>query len=280
MFMSFRLFLFCQRLARAAGSSVTFTGASGKRLEPRGLWLACFAVILPWASLAQADGPRVAISRPGQCDFVARSSEREFVYEHACAEALDKVDVADLIGKCSDWQDQQYRFGGRTTLLSVYLGLQEYAPPRFHAFGRGRFVLELPCNHGAYNQSSVFFGYDESRLPPSVHPILFPQPDGSRHAEIGSRAVFARRGRVVEYRKARGMGDAGWYALYAIRRDTLQATLLEAIAKEEWDGRDRFDWTGHLGDKPRGKTWKRIYPARKTSGGPGQLHGLATSAPE
>lgn len=199
-----------------------------------------------------------------KCGFLARTDQTEFVYEHACAQALSTVSVSKWMDQRNDWELGAHLIQGDPKDVNLYVinvAMADYRlRPVFHSLARGRFLLEVPCRSAAYNATSIFFAYDKSRLPASVEPILFPQADGAMEAEIGSRGVDARRGLIVEYSKTRGMGDAGYYARYSIDPATFKVTLLEAIKKDDVDGKDLFRWTGRFDAKPRGKTWTRIFP--------------------
>ena len=210
---------------------------------------------------AQSPGARDRITDPNACDFVARSHVSEAVYEHACATALRDFDITALRRECEDLSDSADRLKLKTrlNLLDVFLDANSPRSSHFYAFSRGRFILELPCNHGAYNRSSVFFSYDESRLPASVALLRFPRASGDKEAQVWSRKVSVRHRMIVEYRKYRGLGDCGYFARYLLHSHTLQPLLLEAILKETCDGKSSFHWSGNLGKKPRGAGWVRLY---------------------
>jgi hypothetical protein len=209
-----------------------------------------------FAAACPAAGPRSGPLSAEQCAFVAHDDPARYVYRHACAGALVRVELAPWLETCDEVS--------APNLLEALTEERGGARrPRFHTLGKGRFLLEVPCRSGAYNQSSLFFGYDETRLPATVTPLEFPQPDGAPKAEVFARAVDVRRRLIVEYRKARGMGDAGYYARYALDRSGRSVILEEAIAKEEWDGKGAFHWTGAINRKPHGKGWKRVYPAAR-----------------
>lgn len=91
----------------------------------------------------------------------------------------------------------------------------------------------------------------------------FPRPDGKLRDEIFARGVDARKRVIVEYAKARGMGDAGHYARYAVEPEKFKVVLLEDISKADWDGRDVFQWLGDFDARPVGKTWIQLYPTKK-----------------
>lgn len=221
------------------------------------------ALLFVAASLScNADARGRAINRIDGCEFVAVSAGDSIPPQMTCAEALNRVDVSARPALCELWND----IGGnpRTLLDLVTLMRQsnQSRQPHFHAFGAGHYLLEVPCNDGAYNQSSIFYRYIERSIPFEVALIRFPQPDGTDSAEIWSRQVSTRRALIVVYRKERGLGDAGYYARYAVNPRTLAISLLEAIEKKGlWDGRDPFHWRGRLHDKPAGKDWQRIYPS-------------------
>lgn len=208
-------------------------------------------------ALSAADCP-AAVPRPGplkvgQCALVARDNSAREVYQHACAEALQRVELAP-------WQETCDEVSAPNLLEALTEDRGGGRRPRVHTLGKGRFLLEVPCRSGAYNQSSLFFGYDETRLPAPVTLLEFPQPDGVPRAEVFARAVDGRRRWIVEYRKARGLGDAGYYARYAVDPTARVVTLNEAIAKDAWDGKAAFHWTGAIGRKPHGEGWKRVWP--------------------
>jgi hypothetical protein len=235
-------------------------------------------IVLP----VHAAGPRTMISEPQkQCfsrfDMPAGHEEKQHVYALACGAALRKMDISQWVNRCEEgWNvDRMHpslatQERGKHHLLKLLMyhdsGMIS-GSFQFHNMSRGRFIIEVVCRSGAYNSSSIFFAYDESRLPATIHPIRFPQPNGSFATEIWARAVDIRRGEIVEFRKRRGMGDAGYYARYAIDRKTLRPTLLEAIAKQETDGYypfhlDQIESKPQTIENGRITGWKRIYPYR------------------
>lgn len=213
----------------------------------------CGLLALALAADVLAAGPRSARFGADSCAYVARTGSGEYRYEHACAAALEAVTLAP-------WRDGCDELAAENLLEALAERPGQPRPSRFHILAKGRFLLEVPCRSGAYNQSSLFFAYDETRLPARVAPLVFPQPDGVPKSEVFARAVDGRRRLIVEYRKARGLGDAGYYARYGLDRGGSKVVLKEVIAKERWDGRDAFHWTGPIDRKPRGSGWRRLYP--------------------
>lgn len=221
--------------------------------------LLLLAALLP-VSPAEA---RTPINAPGGCDYVATDAAHPYAAENACAAALDALDATEWRTECDEWEAVP---GEKPTLLDVFRQLKDERfgprrPPVFHAFARGRYLLEVPCNLGAYNRTSLFFRYDERRPDGPVEIVDFPQFDGRLRAQVWSRAVSTREALIYEYVKERGLGDSGAYARYRVDRKTLQVRLVEAIVKsQQWDEKDPFQWTGRLSDKPHGAGWKRRYP--------------------
>jgi hypothetical protein len=216
------------------------------------------------AGPASSDGPRSAIAGIDGCDFVARENDQQFRYGYACAAALEHFRDLRLLKQCSNVSavsEKPLPGNLHDLVLALNRGMGDVsAMPSFHPIRRGGFLLELPCNQGAYNTSSVFFAYDESRLPATLRLLKFPRPNGPPQIEVGSRAVDNQRALVIEYTKSRGVGDAGFYARYAIDRMSLRPVLVEAISKDDWDSQDEFQWNGDIDSKPRGPTWHRLYP--------------------
>ena len=122
------------------------------------------------------------------------------------------------------------------------------------------FVLEIPCRDAAYNQSSLFFAYDERRFPARVNLLYFPQNQGRAKAEIGARAVDTARFSIMEYVKMRGVGDAGYYSRYVVNAITRRVHLVLQIRKDFPDGQDAFHWQGNLDAVPHGAGWVQVWP--------------------
>jgi hypothetical protein len=219
-----------------------------------------FLAALLTASPAEA---RIPINAQGGCDHAATNADHPHAAENKCAAALEAFDATEWRTECDQWEAVR---GEKPTLLHVFRQLKDerFGPrrrPFFHAFARGRYLLEMPCNLGAYNRTSLFFRYDERQPDGRVEIVDFPQFDGRLRAQIWSRAVSTREALIFEYVKERGLGDSGAYARYRVDRRTLGVRLVEAIVKsQQWDEQDPFQWTGRLSDKPRGAGWRRRYP--------------------
>ncbi|MDM0077640.1 hypothetical protein QTH90_24750 [Variovorax sp. J2P1-59] len=199
--------------------------------------------------------------REFQCNELALVRYGELAFVRACAKALNSLPVADYADVCNDMASGAANLYQWVTLLWKRNWSRQAV---FHPWQRGRFLLEVPCGSGAYNLSSIFFDYDERKLPATIAAIRFPHPDGSSRFDIYNRGRGPQRGQLVEWAQARGMGDAGYYARYNLDKETLRPTLVEAMEKTAWDGKDPFQWDGRLSHKPRGTSWQRVYPTGAT----------------
>jgi hypothetical protein len=215
----------------------------------------CLAVCLISPFVEASSHPkRLNINSQDGCNFLAASEEQPFIYEQRCAAALSQIKLAGLGDQCLLWNETGLKLDTLFDLLQTMRNRTR--PAKFYAFKPAKFLLEVPCNEGAYNQSSVFFAYDESVEAPGLKQIQFSMANGKFASEIASRHVSVKAAQVFVYSKERGIGDSGYYARYALDRKTLSPTLLEVIEKKnQQDGKDPFHWTGRLKDKPKGEGW-------------------------
>jgi hypothetical protein len=161
-------------------------------------------LVLVVASLpVLADEGRARIRLPDDCAFVASASD-EPTPAQRCAQMLTSLSAA--LAK-SSWAEQ---CADLPALDSAAQGA-EVTGLQFLPLARGRFLVQVRCGQGAYNESSLFFLWDERRsdeLPPLV---LFPAHDGPPEPLLFARDFEPRRRVLWEFRKELGDGSAGLY---------------------------------------------------------------------
>lgn len=146
----------------------------------------------------------------------------------------------------------------------------------FYSLQPNKYLVEIKCSAGVYNQYNNYLLYDESKLPAKTQVLEFPYlilnyssnlndynekddvPDSVKKAmvkTIGGRYFNPQTKELIVFDKAHGIGDAGRYARYSLTSG--QPKLEEFRARIIWSGRSY-----QLDDviKSTTKTWKRYYP--------------------
>ena len=212
---------------------------------------------------------------PWQCHQASGSSPAE----PACTQALKQLAVPDDFKSCSSWLDsaalndpQALRADNFYSLAQALAHLRDAGlAVRWHSVAPGAFMLQLPCDQGAYNASSWFLAYDSRAAgagqPAQVWPMAFPAAVGEPSAGF---LVFSRWvGRapdgltVIGLAKQRGMGDAGLFTRHRINAHTLSPVLVQARQKTEADGRSAFGFSADQPLRtPTGAGWLQLAPPK------------------
>ena len=126
----------------------------------------------------------------------------------------------------------------------------------FHPFGKGRFLMQVRCATDAYNESSLFFLWDDRthELEPPL--MLFPLDGSGPEALVFARDYDPKKPTLWELRKDHADGSGGRYRRFAFK-DQLPV-LEEQLSKDGADHVDGYDFSRKK--VPRGAKWQRTTP--------------------
>ena len=141
---------------------------------------------------------------------------------------------------------------------------------RLLPLAKGKFVIQVRCAVGAYNEFSLLFAWDEhSHSTPKL--IQFPRPHGYEYllplvklGSLGMREFEAKRAIVYVLEKIIGDGSGGFYAEYRISRTTFVPELIIAISKPDADYVNGYNF--EHGRRPAGSGWKVTFGGPKYQG--------------
>lgn len=226
-----------------------------------------FATPLPLNSQAQTPpSPRPQIQQPAQdCNFLAADNPRNFALERACARHLQTI---GQMLRHSAWQNTcEGDVLPDLRDLDAYFERtpdgREIGTDRllFLPLGKGRFLIALACNQGAYNTSYLVFTYEETPHPAPPRLLWFPEIRYSgRRAHVHYTAQVTLRDfdpatcTLYHYAKYLGDGSGGSYAEYAIDPHTFTPRLKVWISKEETDHMGSYQFA--RGRRPHAKGWQ------------------------
>jgi len=139
----------------------------------------------------------------------------------------------------------------------------------FLPLSKGRFLIRMICDQGAYNETWLFFAYNERAIAPTkssdtiakpVPPLLiFPTPcNNSVYRSEFSPIVYGRyfdikSASLYTLSKMLGDGSGGYYAEYKIDTTNFIPSFKLAIFKNFTDNLDGYNF--EVGKKPHGKNW-------------------------
>lgn len=133
-----------------------------------------------------------------------------------------------------------------------------------------RFLLQVRCALGAYNELSLIFAWD-THAPSALKLIVFPKPpevaapNWSRElGTVGIRDFDRKRGIVFGLEKLLGDGSGGFYSEYRIDRTTFVPELITAVYKPDADHDGGYNFT--RGKRPSGKRWHDVTGRTKRRG--------------
>ncbi|TGM57943.1 DUF1176 domain-containing protein [Leptospira adleri] len=185
---------------------------------------------------------RVRISWPEDCGFADNSAPSEKSLEGACAIAMESL--SEKLPKDCEYDNFTLGESGRVDFYKYFQFHQ--IPIRFYLLSNGTFLGELLCKTGAYNQSFVYFIYDERSLPVKTKILSFESYDVDTSAEetrfkrIESQSLIRfykkESGELIAFWKHRGMGDCGRFFRYKLSERN-ETQLIEFRAKLECDGK-------------------------------------------
>jgi hypothetical protein len=151
-----------------------------------------------------------------------------------------------------------------STLAGAHDGL------KFLALSEGRFLVQVRCMEGAYNELSLVFAWDK-RTPSTLRLVVFPRPAevaaplwSRKLGTVGMRDFDTNRGIVFGLEKVLGDGSGGFYSEYRIDRTTFIPELLTAIYKPEADYIDGYNFK--RGQRPSGKDWRNMAVGQRYRG--------------
>lgn len=208
----------------------------------------------------QKNARRKVINFPEDCQYAAVGSTKNRQAVSACAAALEEVAPQlrriALDEKCD-------------TKFEDVLSTDYACKINFYPFSVNKYLVELRCLTGAYNEINAYLMYDESKLPATIQILKFPSlnfdydEDAERAKKVeqvtvetvGGRYFNPRTKQLIVFIKAHGIGDAGRYARYSFPND--QPKLEEYRARFKWSGRE-YQLADVIKSPPQ--TWKRYYP--------------------
>ena len=200
---------------------------------------------------AQAEG-RTTIHLPEGCAVTA-AAEGETNPPTTCAQML-------LLTKKA-WQRSTFAqsCGDAPDLEAAARG-EKVEGLAFHPFGKGHFLMQVRCTTGAYNETSLFFLWDDRthELEPPL--MLFPVDGSVPEALVFARDFDPKKPTLWELRKELGDGSGGRYRRFGFK-DALPV-LEEQISKDGADHVDGYDFSRKK--VPHGAKWQRTTP--KSSG--------------
>ena len=195
---------------------------------------------------------------------------------------MAQLPLPDEFKSCASWLDSaspnepEAQDPGQFYPLTQALAHLRDAGQRmhWHPVASKAFMLQLPCQQGAYNASSWFIAYDGRGEAATAWPMAFSYAVGEPKSDF---EVFSRWvGRapdgltVIGLAKLRGMGDAGLFTRHRIHAHTLSPLLVQAMGKTAADGRNAFGFKPRQPLRaPQGAGWVQLAPPR--SGSPAAL---------
>jgi len=235
---------------------------------------ALLVILFPLCTQAQTPPPpRLQIQQPAQdCNFLAADNPSDFVLEHACARHLQTI---GQMLRHSNWQRTcESDIVPNLADLDAYF---ERAPDDselgtgrllFLPLAKGRFLISLACNQGAYNTNYLVFTYEDTPHPAPPKLLWFPEIRYSgKQAHLHYTARVTLRDfdpgthTLYHYAKYLGDGSGGSYAEYAIDPHTFAPRLKVWISKEDADHKDGYQFV--RGQRPHGNDWQTYaYPAQ------------------
>ena len=210
---------------------------------------------------------RQAIKFSVDCTDYIPAGEENWQLQTACADAI-KSALSDLpktsnIGLSSTKIDCDYN-----NIQNKDDWLNDYGA-NFYPLAPNKYLVEILCIAGAYNELNAYMFYDESKLPAQARVLEFPRFDIDHDEDsdvgktiekvmvktVGGRYFNPKTKELIVFVKAHGIGDAGHYARYSFPND--KPKLEEFRARFVWSGRE---YTPDQVFKSPPKTWKRYYP--------------------
>lgn len=188
---------------------------------------------------------RAAIRLPEGCSFTAGAPAAA----STCADMLvllkKTFERSTFKESCGDWPDLEAASRGEKVPGLAFLPL-----------GRGHFLLQVRCTTGAYNESSLFFLWDDRTHEFAPPLVLFPAEGAVPEALVFARDFDAKRLTLWELRKELGDGSAGRYRRFTFVNE--QPVLDEQVSKDGADHLDPYDFSRKAA--PRGAKWVRTTP--------------------
>jgi len=233
----------------------------------RSLVLACSLFLADQQPLAKPQAyytPRLSIELPDGCAFVAHGGSYPDLAD-ICAQMLAdvrKILMQSWLGQeCDEYVFQELEYAPVGHPMSIYL--------KFVPVARGKFLMNLVCDIGAYNWNVLMLAYDESRIrkQPSGNPvpnrvlpslIIFPRldskyfPSGFSY-EVNTRDFDRKHAILYHYDKYLGDGSGGIYDEYSINRSTFIPTLKRSIHKDSANYEQKYQF--ERGKLPHGPDW-------------------------
>jgi hypothetical protein len=195
---------------------------------------------------------RTTIRLPDGCAFTATENGQTSP-PSVCAEMLLMVkksfERSPFAQSCGDWPDLEAAARGAAVPGLAFLPL-----------GRAQFLMQVRCTSGAYNESSLFFLWDDRTHEVAPPLVLFPSEGSMPEAQVFARDFEPKRPTLWELRKQLGDGSGGRYRRFTFK-DALPV-LEEQIDKDEADHLDGYNFSRK--QVPHGAKWKRTTP--KSSG--------------
>jgi hypothetical protein len=126
---------------------------------------------------------------------------------------------------------------------------------RFWQLEPKKYLVEVKCQAGAYNDLQLYLFYDETTTPPACRIVHFEKYDikaknigAETETEVlGSMEFDPREQELTRFEMARGLGDCGAWFKYRINED--KGVLLEYRAKD-CDDKEEFEGIPHPGTFP------------------------------
>jgi hypothetical protein len=150
----------------------------------------------------------------------------------------------------------------------------------FLPLSKGHFLIKMLCDQGAYNETWLFFAYNESAIIPAKSKdtvpkpvpqlLVFPTPNNnSPYKYESSPIIFARyfdskNASLYTLSKMLGDGSGGYYAEYEINAATFVPTFNLAIYKDFTDNLNGYDF--EIDKRPHGKNWIEYKPKHPING--------------
>ena len=218
---------------------------------------------------------RRKINFPNDCQQVARTGN-EYLLEAVCADALYDVQPdlpkTHIIGVASsgssaDAPQSDCDYAVKQN-FEGHFNFDEYGA-KFYSLSTNKYLAEVRCAEGAYNQINAYLLYDESAIPAKAQVLefesfRFTHDEDSDVAKTIDKVTVKTVGGVyfnqktkelIVFVKAHGIGDAGHFARYSFPNG--KPKLEEFRAKFKWEGHG-YGTDEILKNPPR--TWKKYYP--------------------
>lgn len=146
------------------------------------------------------------------------------------------------VDQCGDWPNLEAQAQG-----------ENVAGLKFWPLERGHFLVQVRCSSGAYNETSLFFRWNDDSLGGEVQLVVFGSHDGEPTARVFARDFDSKQRTLWAFRKLLGDGSGGEYQRFTFEGEV--PVLRESVTKAEADGTN--GWNFDRRSTPKGPGWVR-----------------------